>query len=127
MSVQSVFSRCWQKVRRVSGRIPLRIKLISAVLALAAISIAGISVLRTYLLDQTDGLLATTQFQATRVVEGYLADPSAYPQPGVSQISVDWQPAKGQVQQVQLPVQTRFGMRFPPRIIPGPAIPPDQN
>jgi two-component system, OmpR family, sensor kinase len=132
MSVQSGFSRRWQKVRRASGRIPLRIKLISAVLALvaialAAISIAGISVLRTYLLDQTDGLLATTQFQATRVVEGYLADPSAYPQPGVSQISVDWQPANGQVQQVQLPVQTRFGMRFPPRIIPGPAIPPDQN
>src|SRR5215813_1902890 len=132
MSVQSGFSGRWQKVRRATGRIPLRIKLISAVLALVvialgAISIAGISVLRNYLLNGADGLLATTQFQATHVVEGYLADPGAYPQPGLSQISVDWQSANGQVNHVQLPVQTRFGMRFQPRIIPGPAIPPGQQ
>ena len=55
MSVQSGFSRRWQKVRRATGRIPLRIKLISAVLALVfialgAISIGGITLLRNYLL-----------------------------------------------------------------------------
>src|SRR5215470_780108 len=62
MSSASGFSRRWQKVRRLPGRIPLRIKLISAVLALVAIalsiiSIVGISVLRGYLLNQTDAQL----------------------------------------------------------------------
>jgi two-component system, OmpR family, sensor kinase len=132
MSSGSGLSRRWQKVRRLPGRIPLRIKLITAVLALvaialAAISIAGISVLRTYLLDQTDGLLAGTQGQATRLVEGYLADPSGYPQPGANPLSVDWLPANGQLHHLVLPVQTRFGMRFHPQIIPGPAIPSGQH
>ena len=44
MSVQSEFSRRWQKVRRVTGRIPLRIKLISAVLALVLVALGAISV-----------------------------------------------------------------------------------
>jgi two-component system OmpR family sensor kinase len=62
MSSASGFSRRWQKARRLPGRIPLRIKLISAVLALVAIalsiiSIVGISVLRGYLLNQTDAQL----------------------------------------------------------------------
>ena len=65
MSVQSGFSRRWQKVRRVTGRIPLRIKLISAVLALVlialgAISIGGITLLRNYLLGPVNAdLLAS--------------------------------------------------------------------
>src|SRR5215467_13649124 len=100
MSVQSGFSRRWQKVRRATGRIPLRIKLISAVLALvaialAAISIAGISVLSTYLLNQQDERLAGSQSQATRAVEGYLADPSSYPQPNLFPASLDWLPTNG--------------------------------
>ena len=45
----------WQPVRRLSGRTPLRVKLITAVLALVAIalatiSIAGLGVLRNYLI-----------------------------------------------------------------------------
>ena len=48
-----------QAVRRLSGRTPLRVKLITALLALviaalACISIAGICVFRGYLLNQTD-------------------------------------------------------------------------
>ena len=59
MSVQSGLSSRWQEIRRVPGRVPLRIRLITAVLALVAvalsiISIAGISVLRGYLLSGYD-------------------------------------------------------------------------
>jgi two-component system OmpR family sensor kinase len=132
MSVQSGFSRRWQKVRRATGRIPLRIKLISAVLALvgialAAISIAGISVLSTYLLNQQDERLAGSQYQATHAVEAYLADPSSYPQPNLFPASLDWLPANGALHHVLLPVQTRFSMRFAPQTVPGPAIPPGQD
>jgi two-component system OmpR family sensor kinase len=132
MSLQSGFSRRWQKVRRASGRVPLRIKLIGAVLALVAIallaiSIAGISVLSTYLLKGPDGLLAQTQRGATQAVEQYLADPASYPAPNVSPASLDWQPANGQVQHVLLPTQTRFSMRFAAQTVPGPAIPPNQG
>ena len=44
MSVQSGLSRRWQKVRRATGRIPLRIKLISAVLTLVLIALGAISI-----------------------------------------------------------------------------------
>ncbi len=53
----------WGTVRSLPGRTPLRVKLITAVLtlvgiALAVISVAGISILRSYLLDQADAQLA---------------------------------------------------------------------
>ena len=56
-------ARAWGLLRSLPGRTPLRIKLITAVLALVAIalaviSITGISVLRSYLLRQADGQLA---------------------------------------------------------------------
>jgi two-component system, OmpR family, sensor kinase len=134
MSLQSGFSRRWQKVRRATGRIPLRIKLISAVLALVlialgAISIAGLSVLSNYLLSQTDTALASnrTQDQATGIVQQYLADPSQFPQPGIGPASVDWLTANGQLQHVVLPTQNRFGMHFHPQYVPGPAIPSGQQ
>jgi two-component system OmpR family sensor kinase len=49
----------WQSVRQLPARTPLRAKLITAVLALVAIalaviSFAGLSVIRTYLLNQAD-------------------------------------------------------------------------
>jgi two-component system OmpR family sensor kinase len=122
-------SRQWQAARQVSGRIPLRIKLITAVLALvaialAAISIGGILVLRNYLLDQADAELAGLQAQATRVVQGCLASPGACPQPGPIPASVDWLAVNGQLSHMLLPVQTRFGgSQVQPQTIPGPAIP----
>src|ERR1017187_10240506 len=62
MSVSGNSGGFWRSVRQLPGRTPLRVKLITAVLALvtialAAISIAGISVLKSYLLDQFDGTL----------------------------------------------------------------------
>jgi len=132
MSLQPGFSRRWQKARQLPGRVPLRIKLITAVLALVAIalvaiSIAGLSVLSTYLLDQQDGLLAQTQGQATHQMELYLADTTSYPQPNAYPASLDWQPANGHVQHVLLPTQSQFGMRFAAPTVPGPAIPTGQS
>jgi two-component system OmpR family sensor kinase len=66
-------------IRELPGRTPLRIKLITAVLALVAIalaviSVAGISVIRTYLLRQADTQLESLYLQAqaqSRFGHGY--------------------------------------------------------
>src|SRR5580658_5613428 len=57
MSVTSGRGRWWERVRQLPGRTPLRVKLITAMLALVAIalatiSIAGLYVFRGYLQDQ---------------------------------------------------------------------------
>jgi two-component system, OmpR family, sensor kinase len=128
MSLQSGFSRRWQKVRRATGRIPLRIKLISAVLALvlialSAISIGGITLLRNYLLDPYDaGLLSTqVQHEAQRFTEGCLVNPSVCPQRGNG--SVDWLPTHGSLQQVLVPVPLQFAfMPTQANTVPGPTV-----
>jgi two-component system OmpR family sensor kinase len=133
MSVQSGFSRRWHKVRRVTGRIPLRIKLISAVLALVlvalgAISIGGITLLRNYLLGPYDAQLLSsdTQHGAVHFTERCLVPPSPCPQPVAGGAMIDWLPVHGQLQSVWLPVQPQFGiMPSNSNIIPGPAIPAD--
>jgi two-component system OmpR family sensor kinase len=128
MSLQSGFSRRWQKVRRATGRIPLRIKLISAVLALVlialgAISIGGITLLRNYLLGPYDaGLLSTqVQHEAQRFTEGCLVNPSVCPHGGNG--SVDWLPTHGPLQQVLVPVPPQFAfMPTQANTVPGPAV-----
>jgi two-component system, OmpR family, sensor kinase len=128
MSVQSGFNRRWQKVRRATGRVPLRIKLISAVLALVlialgAISIGGITLLRNYLLGPYDaGLLSTqVQHEAQRSTEGCLLNPSVCPHGGNG--SVDWLPRHGPLQQVLVPVPPQFAfMPTQADTVPGPAI-----
>ncbi|HEY6275246.1 MAG TPA: HAMP domain-containing sensor histidine kinase [Streptosporangiaceae bacterium] len=128
MSPRSRFSRRWQAARRAPGRVPLRIKLITAVLALvaialAAISIAGISVLRNYLFGQADAELVGIQDQATRLVQGCLVSPGACPQNGAA--SVDWLPTNGPLQHMLVPVQTRLGgAPVQPQALPGPQFPP---
>jgi two-component system, OmpR family, sensor kinase len=131
MSLQSGFSRRWQKVRRASGRVPLRIKLISAVLALVfialgAISFGGITLLRNYLLAPYDSILlsAGTQHEALRATERCLVAPSPCPQPATGGGMVDWLPANGSLQQVLVPVQPQFVIQPSlANITPGPAIP----
>jgi two-component system, OmpR family, sensor kinase len=133
MTVQPGFSRRWQKVRRTSGRIPLRIKLISAVLALVlvalgAISIGGITLLRNYLLGPFDAQLLSsdTQRGAQHLTERCLVPPSPCPQPVTGGVMIDWLPAHGQLQVVWLPVQPQFGiMPSQSNIVPGPVIPAD--
>jgi two-component system OmpR family sensor kinase len=58
----------WESLKRLPQRMPLRTKLITAVLALVAIalaviSVAGLSFLRGYLLDTTDQQLSTLSTQ----------------------------------------------------------------
>jgi two-component system OmpR family sensor kinase len=135
MSVQSGFSRRWQKVRRATGRIPLRIKLISAVLALVlialgAISFGGITLLRNYLLGPYDaGLLSSqAQHEAQRDTERCLVTPSLCPEPSAGGGMVDWLPVHGQLQHVLVPVQPEFAiMPSQANIIPGPAIQTDPD
>jgi signal transduction histidine kinase len=60
----------WGTIRSLPRRTPLRVKLITAVLALVAIalvviSVAGISILRSYLLDQADAQLERLHDVAT--------------------------------------------------------------
>ncbi len=60
----------WGTVRSLPRRTPLRVKLITAVLALVAIalvviSVAGISILRSYLLDQADAQISHLHDVAT--------------------------------------------------------------
>src|ERR1035437_1384095 len=76
MSVSGNSGGFWRSVRQLPGRTPLRVKLITAVLALvtialAAISIAGISVLKSYLLDQFDGRLSSMQTEAQSSNHGF--------------------------------------------------------
>ncbi len=134
MSLQSGFSRRWQQARQLPGRVPLRIKLISVVLALvfvalAAISIGGITLLGNYLLGPADSSLLASglQHQAQRYTERCLLEPNSCPAlaPATSGM-VDWLPAHGQLKQVLLPVQPQFAL-MPSRsnVVPGPAIPAD--
>jgi len=128
MSLQSGSGRRWQKVRRASGRVPLRIKLITAVLALVAIalgviSVAGISVLRSYLLGGYDSQLTASQYEAQRAV-GHCLDGSA-PCPAYQSggVLLAWLPTHGSLQQVVVPIQTRFGsMPQQPTRVPEPTI-----
>jgi two-component system OmpR family sensor kinase len=127
MSAQSGFRRRWQKVRRVSGRTPLRIKLISAVLtlvfiALGTISVGGVILLRNYLLAPYDaGLFSTgVQHQAAHFTEDCLVNPSVCPRPGNA--SVDWLPTHGPMQQVVIPAPQFTFMPSRADTIPGPAV-----
>jgi two-component system OmpR family sensor kinase len=119
----------WQTVRQLPGRTPLRVKLITAVLALVAvaltiISVTGISVLRNYLLKQYDTELvqARTGGTATRAVEHYLNDPS--PQAVTQdQTFLEWLPASGKPQLVIAPAAAGVTNQSSPPTIPGPDFP----
>src|ERR1700751_4754294 len=109
MSVQSGFSRRWQKIRRASGRVPLRIKLISAVLALVLIALTAISVgvitlLRNYLLGPIDTDLLASQRGAQHFTERCLVPPSPCPEPVAGGVMIDWVPLHGPPQSVWPPV-----------------------
>src|SRR6266581_8602272 len=118
-------ARFWKAARRLPGRMPLRVKLTSALLvlvavALAVISITGISVLKSYLLGQTDAQLYNAQ-PLQNAVQDYLGGGQATVRTGG--LALAWVPAGGHVHMVIRP-----GVLFSPessrgRILPGPAIP----
>jgi two-component system, OmpR family, sensor kinase len=125
MAVTSPPARLWAAARQLPDRTPLRVKLISALLALVAIalvviSIAGISVLKSYLLGQADGTLQNVADQSPRFVQNYLLGASAGIQNGG--VAVAWLPSGGHVHPVIEP-GAGFGRQSQGRILPLPAVP----
>ena len=99
----------WQSLRELPGRTPLRVKLITAVLALvilalALISFVGISVLRDNLLGNVDTTLAELRIQTVH----NLGAPGGLtlggrPVPGAGEAIV-WVPDRGSPQYLEIPV-----------------------
>jgi two-component system OmpR family sensor kinase len=115
-------------IRELPGRTPLRVKLITAVLvlvavALAIISIAGLSVIRGYQLGQADDQLQTLSSQGPHAVAAYLNGDN----PGQAQdITLLWIPSGVSPHVVIAPtaegVSSRYMSNSAP-VLPGPAIP----
>jgi two-component system, OmpR family, sensor kinase len=121
----------WQALRQFPGRIPLRVKLITAVLtlvaiALIAISVAGISFLRTYLISETDGSLRPlSQTTGQIAVQHCLFDGGqACNNPAQSGLAVYWLPQRGAIVPVMVPA-TPSGLSY--RKVPPPAVAPAAN
>jgi two-component system, OmpR family, sensor kinase len=117
----------WQKIRYLPERMPLRTKLISAVLvlvslALLVITVLGNAILKDYLLAPYDSYL-TAQVATPRItndVGAYLGGNTFYPQPG---FALDWV-SGGHVHQVVQPTSgpAAFGPGAQPSLESGPAI-----
>ena len=119
----------WERLRSLPGRTPLRVKLITAVLALVAIalaviSITGISLLRSYLMNQYDNTLQGYVPGAERAVGQYLG--GFRPGWAVGE-AVAWVPSGGQVQWVIQPAQPSsfnpLSAQPQPQFLPDPQIP----
>jgi two-component system OmpR family sensor kinase len=110
----------WQSLRDLPERTPLRVKLMTAVLALVTIaliviSVAGIAILKNSLLGPDDsGMQDTISSVATSTVSTYLSGGDQRTFPGEF---VDWIPAGGVAQRVILPTsqgyQRGYGGPFP--------------
>jgi two-component system, OmpR family, sensor kinase len=118
MSVRSVIERGWGAVRRLSGRTPLRVKLISSVIAFVAvalmvISVVGISVLKGYMLAQSD-----SQLQGN--ARGVLMHHGGFHGGGGS-VAVDFIPSGPSPQQIINAPTVGFGPST--HAVPGPQMP----
>jgi two-component system OmpR family sensor kinase len=99
--------RPWRAVRRLSGRMSLRTKLITAVLTLVIIALTVISVvggvfIRTYLIGQTDQVLESNQLKSNvqAALNGFPHVAENLAQAGYA---VWWQPDGGGLSQVVQP------------------------
>jgi signal transduction histidine kinase len=109
-------TRAWRSVRRLSSRTSLRTKLVTAlitlvILALAAISFAGISILRDYLLGQTYNSLQDNEHVSQEAVRGYLSTGQTVTTSG--SVVVYWLPSSGPLVGVVTPgskASSGFGM-----------------
>jgi two-component system OmpR family sensor kinase len=128
MSSAGGMGRAWQRLRGLPGRTPLRVKLITAVLALVAVALAvisftGISVLRGYLLNQYDNTLQSYVGQAENDVARYLTTGGTFTSP---QGYVIWVPSGGkphQVVQQTAGFSPYAGVSGQPQTLPGPQVP----
>lgn len=124
--------QAWGSLRGLPDRTPLRVKMVTAVLALVAIalaviSIAGISVLKNYLLDQADRTLQSYAHQAEGYVGNYVSG-GGVQNPYSSQGYVIWIPSNGQPVAVLEQVQgfhpgTGFSGSHRLQVLPAPQIP----
>jgi two-component system OmpR family sensor kinase len=120
--------QAWKNLRGLPDRTPLRVKLITAVLALVAIalaviSVAGISVISNYLLNQYDTTLQSGSGQAQRAIYEYLqgANPNYS-----NQTALIWIPAGGKPQVVLQPYAGFAPYGGPPsqgQLLSGPQVP----
>ncbi len=133
MPEQPAAARSPGRIRQFFSRTPLRVKLISAVVAMVAIalviiSVAGISALKGYLLGQADSQLqsVTDASNPQHWVGQYLVGGTPLTSPNYA---TDWVPAGGRLHQVVLPilqqVNAQPGLRVPPasHVLPGPGVP----
>src|SRR6266498_762602 len=127
MAEPSALARTWRAARQLPSRTPLRVKLTSALLvlvavALAVISITGISVLKSYLLGQTDAQLASYDAQPLqRAIQDYLGGGQTTVLSGG--LALAWVPTGGHVHMVIRPEVPFSPESSQGRILPGPAIP----
>jgi signal transduction histidine kinase len=112
--------RPWQALRRLSNRTSLRTKLITALLALvifalAAMGIAGVSLLRGYLIGPVDNVLrnVTLQNTAIQAVSDELSGAPAPTPPqehlAVAGYAVFWLPTNGSLEQIVQPSSVFYG------------------
>ena len=124
--------RAWERLRGLPRRTPLRVKLITAVLALVAIalaviSFAGISMLRGYLLNQYDSTLQASANRAQDDVAQYLSTGNTFQD---LQGYVIWIPSGGKPNQVVQQVKMAGFSPYPgippqTQTVPGPQVPAD--
>jgi len=106
-------ARPWQALRRLSDRTSLRTKLITAVLALvifalAAMGIAGVSLLRGYMIGPIDTSLKNVSLQQI-ALNALGGDPRAQGQLSQANYTVWWLPDGGTPQSVVEPSSVLFG------------------
>jgi two-component system OmpR family sensor kinase len=118
----------WERLRSVPGRTPLRVKLITAVLALVAIALAvisftTISVLKSYLLQPYDSTLQGNANAAVIMVGRVLGgqDNPRY----INQTALMWLPSSGNPVMVIWPTSgfNPFTSPSQPSTMPGPQVP----
>jgi two-component system, OmpR family, sensor kinase len=128
MAEPSPLKRSWLALRELPGRTPLRVRLVAAVLALVAvalaiISIVGISQLERHLLNQYDNTLQSYADEAQHDAAQYVGGAS----PNYSsQGYVIWVPQGGKPETVLAQAQgfhSATGFSTQPQVLPGPQVP----
>ena len=124
----------WRSARKLPDRTPLRVKMMTAVLALVAIalaviSVAGIAILKSSLLETPDSQLESTigPVAVHQLLVPYLTQGATNQVQGVA---IDWIPVGGKVQQVVYPetdAQSYPGLAGSGRRLSPPAISSDPS
>jgi two-component system OmpR family sensor kinase len=118
--------RPWQALRRLSNRTSLRTKLITALLALvifalAAMGIAGVSLLRGYLIGPVDTALKSVGIQQV-VLTALSGDPRSEFVLQQNGYVVWWVPDQGAPQVVVPPSPTPIGMAQQNKVLPAQSL-----